>query len=85
MAVESSTGFSLALRSTGVVYYQLAIRETDPRRRLELARNALDYLERHFDSARKNSRLREKRREMLGRLNREFPEVSVSVVEAESP
>ena len=82
-AVDSSTGFSRALRSTGVIYYQLATRETNPERRKELAKTALDYMRMYFESDENSQRARREQRDMLQRLNREFPDLAIPEIETE--
>jgi len=83
-AVHSSVNFSKALRSTGVVYYQMAIKETDLVKRAELARQSLFYLRGHFKTRHNDSRARPEQLNILGRLKNDFPDLVIQEIETAS-
>jgi len=80
-AVHSSTGFSSAIKRTAVVYYQLALQQTDPDVRTKLAGESLSFFRKYFESRADNSRTRTERYELFSSLKSVFPELVVPEIE----
>ncbi|MFT5611656.1 MAG: hypothetical protein ACI9LU_002161 [Polaribacter sp.] len=83
-AVSTSLNYSKALRSTGVVYYQMSMQEADPVKRAELSRQSLFYLRRYFATRSNDSGARAEQLEILGILNKNFPDLDIQVIETVS-
>jgi hypothetical protein len=83
-AVSTSLNYSKALRSTGVVYYQMSMQEADPVKRAELSRQSLFYLRRYFATRSNDSGARAEQLEILGILKKNFPDLDIQVIETVS-
>lgn len=80
-AVNTSSNYARALRSTGVVYFELALEETNEVRKIELASKALHYFREYFAASDDNATLRRDRSYLLSMLKKQFAMLSVYEIE----
>ena len=80
-SVNYSQDFALALRSTGIVYYQMAKTEVNSVRQRELAEHALSYLRLAFEASNDDVNSRQDRLELLLLLKSNFPELPIAELE----
>jgi hypothetical protein len=74
-AVENSSGYTRAQWSTAVVYYRMAVEETDKGKQLDLAELAMDYFGQNFEARQGDPRMPADRSNIIRAFSSEFPDL----------